>query len=262
MVFWSTLLVAVIAVAVFFNVLFVVALRRRDNSIVDVGWGVGFILVALSTLAYSSTAEPRQLLVVALVLAWGLRLAIRIYLRNRGKGEDFRYKKWREDWGDRWRSNAYLRVFVTQGVWMLLVTIPITFVNAYPGPALGWLDALGVAVWLVGFYFEAMGDWQLDRFLKNKPPRGSVLDSGLWRYTRHPNYFGEVTQWWGVYIIALSVPLGWATIIGPLAITATIVGYSGIPLLEKTMMKNPAYVEYAARTSVFFPAPPRARRAA
>ena len=261
MEFWSTFLVAFVVVAVLFNTLFLIALRMRDNSIVDVAWGAGFILVAFSTLLYSGTMEPRQLLVVLLVLVWGLRLAIRIYRRNRGKGEDFRYKKWREDWGDRWRINAYIRVFLTQGVWMLLVTIPITFVNAYPGPALGWLDAVGAAVWLVGFYFEAVGDSQLDTFIRGKPPRGSVLDTGLWRYTRHPNYFGEVTQWWGVYVIVLSVPLGWATFVGPMAITATILFYSGIPLLEKTMMQNPAYVEYAKRTSVFFPVPPRQKSA-
>jgi steroid 5-alpha reductase family enzyme len=261
MTFWSTFLVAFLVVSVLFNTLFVVALRLRDNSIVDVAWGVGFILIALATLAYSGTTEPRQILVVLLVLVWGFRLAIRIYRRNRGKGEDFRYKKWREDWGDRWRINAYLRVFVTQGVWMLLVTVPITFVNAYPGPALGWLDGVGVVVWLFGFYFEAVGDWQLDRFIKSKPPRGTVLEAGLWRYTRHPNYFGEVTQWWGVYIIVLSIPLGWATFVGPVAITATILFYSGIPLLEKTMMQNPAYVEYAKRTSVFFPVPPRQKSA-
>ena len=261
MEFWSTFLVSFVVVAVLFNTLFLVALRLRDNSIVDVAWGAGFILVAFSTFLYSGTMEPRQLLVVLLGLVWGLRLAIRIYRRNRGKGEDFRYKKWREDWGDRWRINAYIRVFVTQGVWMLLVTVPITFVNAYPGPALGWLDAVGAAVWLVGFYFEAVGDSQLDTFIKGKPPRGSVLDTGLWRYTRHPNYFGEVTQWWGVYVIVLSVPLGWATFVGPAAITATILFYSGIPLLEKTMMQNPAYVEYAKRTSVFFPVPPRRKPA-
>jgi len=257
MAFWTTLLVAFAVVALLFNTLFLVALKLRDNSIVDVAWGAGFILVAFSTLLYSATMEPRQILVVFLVLVWGLRLAIRIYRRNRGKGEDFRYKKWREDWGDRWRINAYMRVFVTQGVWMLLVSVPITFVNAYPGPALGWLDALGATIWLVGFYFEAVGDRQLDRFIKGKPPRGSVLDTGLWRYTRHPNYFGEVTQWWGVYVIVLSVALGWATFIGPAAITTTILFYSGVPLLEKTMMKNPAYVEYAKRTSVFLPAPPK-----
>ncbi|MBN1151891.1 MAG: DUF1295 domain-containing protein [Dehalococcoidia bacterium] len=261
MAFWTTFLVAFVVVGVLFNTLFLVALRLRDNSIVDVAWGAGFILVALATLGYSGTTELRQLLVVALVLVWGLRLAIRIYRRNRGKGEDFRYKKWREDWGDRWRINAYVRVFVTQGVWMLLVTVPITFVNAYAGPALGWLDVLGVLVWLVGFCFEAVGDWQLDRFIKRKPARGSVLDTGLWRYTRHPNYFGEVTQWWGVYVIVLSVPLGWATFVGPCAITATILFYSGIPLLEKTMMQNPAYVDYAKRTSVFFPVPPRQKSA-
>ncbi len=257
MAFVSTFLVALITVAIFFNVLFLLALKLRDNSIVDIGWGIGFILVTLATLAYSGTADARQLLIAALVLIWGSRLAIRIYLRNRGKGEDFRYRKWREDWGENWRRNAYLFVFVGQGVMMLLITIPIMLVNTYPGPALGWLDLGGVVVWCVGFVFEAVGDRQLDLFLRNPGNRGKVLDTGLWRYTRHPNYFGEVTQWWGVYLIVLSVQWGWLGIIGPITITTLIVAYSGIPMLEKTMMQNPAFVEYAKRTSVFFPWPPK-----
>ena len=255
--FVSTFLVAFAAVVIFFNCLFVVALKQRNNSIVDIGWGIGFILVTVVTLAHSGTMEARQLLVGSLVLVWGLRLAIRIYRRNRGRGEDFRYKKWREDWGQHWRRHAYLFVFVGQGVMMLLITVPIMLVNTYLGGPLGWLDLVGVGVWLLGFYFEATGDRQLDRFLKESSNRGKVIDSGLWRYTRHPNYFGEVAQWWGVYVIALSIPWGWLGVIGPVTITVLIVAYSGIPLLEKTMMKNPAYVEYAGRTSVFFPLPPR-----
>lgn len=257
MAFASTFLVAFLAVGIFFNCLFVAALKLRDNSIVDIGWGLGFILVMLVTLAYSGTVEPRQLLVGALVLIWGLRLAVRIYRRNRGKGEDFRYKKWRDDWGEHWRRHAYLFVFVGQGVMMLLITIPMMLVNTYSGGSLGWLDLLGVVVWVCGFYFEATGDRQLDRFLREPSNRGKVIDTGLWRYTRHPNYFGEVTQWWGVYLIVLSVPWGWLGVIGPITITVLIVAYSGIPLLEKTMMKNPLYVQYAQRTSVFFPLPPK-----
>jgi steroid 5-alpha reductase family enzyme len=255
--FMSTFLVAFAAVVIFFNCLFVAALKLRDNSIVDIGWGVGFILVTVVTLVHSGTMEARQLLVMTLVLVWGLRLAIRIYRRNRGRGEDFRYKKWREDWGEHWRRRAYLFVFVGQGLMMLLITVPIMLVNTYQGGSLGWLDLVGVGVWLLGFYFEATGDHQLDQFLKEPSNRGRVIESGLWHYTRHPNYFGEVTQWWGIYLIALSIPWGWLGAIGPVTITVLIVAYSGIPMLEKTMMKNPAYVEYARRTSVFFPLPPR-----
>ncbi len=190
MAFLSTFLVAFLTVAVFFNLLFLLALKLRDNSIVDIGWGIGFILVTLVTLAYSGSLEQRQLLIAVLVLVWGLRLAIRIYLRNRGKGEDFRYKKWRDDWGEHWRRHAYLIVFVGQGVMMLIITIPIMLANTYPGPTLGWLDLAGVVVWCVGFYFEAEGDRQLDVFLRNPANRGKIMDRGLWRYTPHPNYFG------------------------------------------------------------------------
>ncbi|MBN1855665.1 MAG: DUF1295 domain-containing protein [Dehalococcoidia bacterium] len=257
MEFVNTFLVSFVTVFVFFNCVFVLALRVRDNSIVDVAWGLGFILVAFVTLAVSGRLEARQLIVVMLVVIWGLRLAIRIFRRNRGRGEDFRYKKWREDWGEHWKRHAYLFVFMGQGIMMLLITIPIMLLNTYAGPSLGWLDAVGVAVWGIGFLFESIGDAQLDTFLKDPLNRGTIMDRGLWHYTRHPNYFGEVVQWWGVYLIVLSVAWGWAGIVGPVTITVLIVAYSGIPLLEKTMMKNPDYVQYARRTSVFFPLPPK-----
>lgn len=257
MVLLETALAAFVTVAIFMNCLFVVALRRRDNSVADVGWGLGFIFLTLVTMSFPGETTGRQLVVAVLVTVWGLRLAIRIYRRNRGKGEDFRYKEWREKWGEHWRRTAYLFVFLGQGLMMLLISAPILFVNAFRGPALGWLDFAGAGVWLLGFLFEAVGDYQLDRFLKDPANRGKVMDRGLWRYTRHPNYFGEVTQWWGIFIIALSVQWGWASVIGPVTITSLILFYSGVPLLEKTMMKNPAYREYASRTSKFVPWFPR-----
>jgi len=256
----DTVVAAFVTVAVFMNCLFVLALRLRDNSIADVGWGLGFILVALVTLALSGGIVPRQALVLALVMVWGVRLAIRIYRRNRGKGEDFRYREWREKWGEHWRRTAYLFVFVGQGLMMLLISTPILFVNAFGGPVLGWLDLVGVAVWIVGFLFEAVGDRQLDSFLSDPANKGRVMDKGLWRYTRHPNYFGEVTQWWGIFIIALSVQWGWAAVIGPITITGLILFYSGIPLLEKTMMAKPEYREYASRTSKFVPWVPKRKQ--
>ncbi len=258
----DTVLVAFITIAVFMNCMFVLALRMRDNSIADVGWGLGFILVAIVTLGFPGEIGARQVLVLALVMVWGLRLAARIYRRNRGKGEDFRYKEWREKWGEHWRRTAYLFVFFGQGLMMLLISAPILVVNAYGGPALGWLDIVGLMVWLIGFLFEAVGDHQLDMFLADKSNRGKVMDKGLWRYTRHPNYFGEVTQWWGLFVIALSVPWGWVSVVGPITITSLILFYSGVPLLEKSMMEKPEYREYARRTSKFLPWLPKRTEAA
>jgi steroid 5-alpha reductase family enzyme len=140
---------------------------------------------------------------------------------------------------------------------MFFIAIPFIIINSNDGNGLSWLDALGVTVWLVGFLFETIGDYQLDSFFKNPSNKGKILNTGLWRFSRHPNYFGEVVQWWGIFIIALVVPQGWLGIIGPLTITILIIKISGIPLLEKAMSQNPNYQMYKEKTSVFIPLPPR-----
>lgn len=247
----------IVAATFYASLWFLVALRLRRNDVADVAWGAGFIVLALVGQFAADAISNRGILVLALVTIWGLRLSLQIGLRNHGKAEDPRYRKWREEWGGHAALRAYFQVFLLQGFLIVVVLIPVTYVLAHPSPDLTWLDALGAAVWLVGFLFEAVGDLQLARFKKEPGNRGRVIASGLWRYTRHPNYFGEVTLWWGVWLIACSAPGGWKTAIGPATIAVLILFVSGIPLLEEKYRGNTEFQEYKRRTSVFFPLPPK-----
>ena len=236
---------------------FLLAQWRRRNDLADIAWGGGFIVAASTAGILQTGATPRALLVVLLVILWGLRLAVHIGLRNLGKGEDDRYRKWREEWGKQWFLRSFLQVFLLQGFLISLISLPVTYMILAGPSDWTWLDAFGLALWSIGFFFEAVGDFQLARFKKDPANRGKIIQQGLWRYSRHPNYFGEVTLWWGIYLLALSAPGGWVTIIGPLTITFLILKVSGIPLLEKKYADNAAFQEYARRTSAFFPLPHR-----
>lgn len=244
---------AAIIVFAYMTVLFILAMIREDNSVADVAWGPGFIVVTWATLFINGSYGVSQFITASLVTVWGLRLAIRIYRRNRGKGEDPRYQKWRDDWGRHFVLRSYLQVFILQGLVLLLNVTPVMIIMSYTGETLDWLVVLGLAVWCAGFLFESVGDYQLDSFLKSPENRGTVIDRGLWRYSRHPNYFGEAAMWWGIFIIALSVPWGWVGIIGPVAITGTILFVSGIPMTEKMMEDTPGWEEYKRKTSALVP---------
>lgn len=249
--------VLILLLLAFMSFWFVVSLIQKRNDVADVAWGLGFVFMTWSSFALSADSGMRGLLVGILVSIWGLRLAWHIHRRNKGKGEDYRYLAWRKEWGKWFYVRSYLQVYLLQGTLLFLVVLPVVLINNNAGAELGLLDALGAAVWLVGFYFEAVGDAQLARFIKDPTNKGKLMQSGLWAYTRHPNYFGEVTQWWGIWLIALSVPLGWFSIIGPLTITFLILKVSGVPMLEKKMAENPEFAEYKRRVSVFIPLPPR-----
>jgi steroid 5-alpha reductase family enzyme len=241
----------------YMTLLFVIALVRRDNSIVDIAWGPGFLLVALVALWYHQPVGLRPVLITILVAVWAGRLCLHVLLRNWGRGEDWRYARWRLQWGHWWILGSFLQVFMLQGLLLLLVDLPVLYVNTYGGPSLTVLDAVGAGVWLVGFLFEVIADYQLMRFTKDPANHGRILQSGLWRYSRHPNYFGEVAQWWGIWLIALAVPGGWLTFIGPLTITLMILKVSGVPRTESRQIANPEFREYAKRTSPFLPMPPK-----
>lgn len=250
---------AALAVFVYMTAWFLIALIRKRNDLADVAWGPGFILVSLATQHFNSQFSMRAHLVTALVLLWGMRLSFHIYKRNRGKAEDFRYRQWRQEWGRWFVLRTYLQVFLLQGVLMLLIAASIIVIQSHPGGNLNWLDLLGVTVWSVGFYFESVGDDQLRRFVKDSSNRGKIMKSGLWRFTRHPNYFGEVVLWWGIFLIVLSAPHGWIALIGPLTITFLLLQVSGIPMLEKKYEGNPEFEAYKKHTSAFFPLPPKER---
>jgi len=257
MEYLATLGVIIIA----FNIVFLLAVIKKNNSIVDPFWGMSFMIVALYSYFVFATDLWQQQLITALVLIWGIRLSVRLLRRNWGKPEDFRYAKWREEWNPQWFFvRSYLQVFMLQALLCFIVVIPVVFTNIdnvaeVSNAALIWF---GVAVWALGFFFESVGDYQLDQFIKNKPKKGAVMDAGLWRYTRHPNYFGEATQWWGIWLIAFGATFGaWWTAISPLLITFLLLKISGVPLLEEKMMKNPNFRTYATKTNKFIPGPPR-----
>jgi steroid 5-alpha reductase family enzyme len=232
---------------------FVFSLIKKRNDVADTAWGLGFVLLAWVSFYLGQAQGARGLLVGLLVSIWGIRLAWHIHRRNKGKAEDYRYAKWREDWGKWFYLRSYGQVYLLQGVLLFLIVLPILFINTSSGQDLVFLDFIGLAVWILGFVFESVGDQQLARFIKNPANEGKLMQSGLWRYTRHPNYFGEVMMWWGIWLIALSVPFGFLSIIGPITITILILKVSGIPMLEKKMEENPEFVEYKKQTSIFIP---------
>jgi steroid 5-alpha reductase family enzyme len=233
--------------------LWLLSLLLNNSSIVDIFWGIGFVLVAWVNYLFSPFVSPAKLLITVLVTIWGLRLAIHIGIRNWGKPEDFRYAKWREENGPRWWWYSFFKVFILQGVILWIVSTPIISIIVTDGiPPLPPLALLGGLVWAYGFFFEAVGDWQLARFIANPANKGKLMTSGVWKYTRHPNYFGDATQWWGFYLIALASG-GWWTIFSPVIMNLLLVRVSGVALLEKTMIAKPGYEEYMKRTNAFVP---------
>lgn len=234
---------------------FLVSVIYKRNDVADIAWGLGFILLAWMSLFVSNTYSIRGVLVSALVSIWGVRLAWHIYKRNKGKPEDERYKNWRSEWKTWFYLRSYLQIFLLQGVFLFCIIQPVLAINRAAGRGISYLDIIGIAVWIFGFLFESISDNQLARFIHDPANKGKIMQQGLWRYSRHPNYFGEVTQWWGIYICALSVPFGIFTLIGPLTITCLILFVSGVPLLEKKYAGRPDFEEYKKQTSIFFPLP-------
>ena len=236
------------------TLLWLVSLHLKNASIIDIFWGIGFIVVAW--LAFALTPQgylPRKLLIGTLVTLWGLRLAIHIGLRNLGKLEDFRYAKWRAEHGTRWWWFSFIQVFLLQGFLMWVISAPILAAMTSGFPAiLTPLDWLGALLWAFGLLFEAGGDAQLMAFKTNPANKGKLFTGGLWKYTRHPNYFGEALVWWGFYLIALAAGRWW-TMFSPVLMTYLLLKVSGVAMLERTMRQKPDFEEYKRRTSAFFP---------
>jgi steroid 5-alpha reductase family enzyme len=235
--------------------LWLVSLALRDSSIVDPFWGTGFVIVNWLYFALTPDGLPaRKWIAAILVTIWGLRLSGYLLWRNWGKGEDFRYQKWRQESGKKWWWYSFFKVYLLQGILLWIISAPL--LAAQYGSASGGLtafDILAIPVWLVGFFFEAAGDFQLARFKADPANKGKVLDHGVWRYTRHPNYFGDAAQWWAYYLFALGAG-GWWTIFSPVIMTILLMRVSGVTLLEKTLTTTkPGYKEYVENTSAFVP---------
>ncbi|MEY3635025.1 MAG: hypothetical protein RLZZ61_1435 [Pseudomonadota bacterium] len=264
--FGSTMLINAAALLAVILALWAYSVRIRDVSFIDAFWAFGMVLLAWATWAQSNAPDTRSQLLLALTSLWGLRLTFHLWTRWRAHGEDPRYAKIMgsvmEKKGWSWSKTSLLSVFLTQAPLLFITSLPAQLgIWASEGgdAKLGYLALCGTIIAIIGILFETIGDSQLNTFRANPANKGKVLDTGLWRYTRHPNYFGDACTWWGIWLIACETGLaGWISVIGPIFLTFTLTRWSGKPLLERGMKKTrPEYADYVARTSGFFPLPPK-----
>ncbi len=257
--FLAALPVTALTVVIVLGATFAIAHRVGRHAVVDTAWGMGFAAIALTTWLMSTGEgdDTRRAVVAVLTIVWGLRLGVHIGLRNKGKGEDPRYAELLAKAPGNVSWFALKRIYLTQGALMWFISLPVQ-VAMFQTPGLGPIAWVGIAVWLVGFLIEAVGDLQLTRFRRDPESRGNVLDTGLWRYTRHPNYFGDATVWWGLSLIAFDAWPGILTLLSPVIMTWLLAKGTGKPLLEKDIgTRRPGYADYVRRTSGFVPLPPR-----
>ena len=249
-----------IVLFVYVSFWFAVSLIKERNDLADLAWGLGFALLAIVSFYFGYKAQGisvRSILTTALVTIWGLRLFGHIYLRNKGKGEDYRYKKWRKEW-KHFRLRSFFQVYLLQGFLLYIIALPVLVINMNPVSGLTLFDGVGLLIWIFGFSFEALADYQLKKFIQN-PETSGIMQEGLWGWSRHPNYFGEVVQWLGIFLISLSVSQTFFLILSPITITVLILKVSGVPLVEKRMAKKPGFEDYKRRVNKFFPGPPKGK---
>lgn len=244
---------AAITIFIYMAAVFGLAQLRRNNGLVDIAWGLGFIVVAAVEFIRSPVVDPAKALVLAAVLVWGLRLSTHIFRRNWGRPEDFRYAAMRQKWGRTALVKSFFFIFMLQGLIMLIVSLPVTVVLSAPARPLAGLDVIGAIVFAAGLVFEAVGDAQLAAHIRDPESRGRLMTRGLWSTSRHPNYFGEALLWWGIGLLAVSSRHGLVALLGPLTITLMLLFVSGVPLLEKKHAGRPDWEAYKARTPMFVP---------
>lgn len=252
-----------LTVVLLFQIVAVPALLLKKNDLADVLWGPAFIITALCA-SHFGTAEGlltlsfRSNLILVFIAAWALRLFVHVGLRNLShKTEDVRYNNWRKQWGKHWLWRSYLQVFILQPLILYVFLFPVLLAINSSEKELVWINWLGAAVFIIGFLFESIADEQLRRFKSLAQSKGQLMTTGLWSWSRHPNYFGEVLQWWGIWLLVLDLPYGWATIVSPIGVTYLILKVSGVSMLEDLMKNRAGFSEYAAKTSIFIPRPPR-----
>ena len=250
----SDIILVVVAAVLFYMIAwFVLALILKRRDVVDSAWGLGFLVIALTAYSQRNNKSSIALVVLLLVAVWGIRLFVHITSRNWGKPEDYRYTQLGSLGSPKMWLRVFYSIFLLQGALMVIISAPVIAIMYSSRVPIHQVIILGITIWVFGILFEALSDYQLKRFIATKK-KGQVMQTGLWRYSRHPNYFGEVTSWWGASIVAVAYGQWWA-LIGALTITILIIKISGIPLLEKRYADNPEFQAYAKRTSIFFPLP-------
>jgi len=254
-----SILTSAIIILIYMTVLFIISIIKKDNSVADIGWGIGFIIIVVFNTVYkNSLITAREIILLSMIIFWGTRLSGHIFFRNKDKKEDFRYKKWREEWGKLFFIRSYFQVFILQGFFMLVISLPVFVIKSGDLKGIGILDILGIIVWLAGLIFEVVSDYQLHDFINNrKSKENKIMTDGLWKYSRHPNYFGEALLWWGPFLLCLNFDIGIVAIFSPMTIDYLIMFVSGVPLLEEKYMKKPEYREHAKKTNRFFPLFPK-----
>lgn len=259
----TVLIAALVTIVCLMLATWSLSLLRRDASIVDIAWGLGFVLVAWAARFVTGASGAGNWLLLGMVTVWGLRLTIYLAKRNLGKGEDFRYQAMRRKHGERFPLVSLYSVFGVQGALMFVVSLPITLGQRELAAQAGFIVLLGFVVWSVGLYFEAVGDTQLARFKRDPRNSGKIMDQGLWALTRHPNYFGDALVWWGLAIVGAGQGAGIWAFLGAAVMTVLLVRVSGVAMLDRSLAKRkPGYTEYMARTSGFIPMPARSPRRA
>lgn len=251
--FWNIWFPALALLSGFGTILWIISLMIKDSSIIDPLWGVLFIIAGWFYFFQTNDGfEARKMILMSLVTIWGLRLSIYLAWRNWGKGEDYRYQKFRKNWGKNYWWGSLIQVFWLQPFLAWLISA-VLLGGMIDGNSLNLLDFVGIGVWLIGFLFEAGGDWQLARFKSNPKNKGKLLDTGFWKYTRHPNYFGDSACWWGYGLICAAAG-SYFPLVGSALMTFLLVNISGVALLERTLKKSkPGYEEYVRKTNAFLP---------
>ncbi|MFT7615405.1 MAG: steroid 5-alpha reductase family enzyme [Candidatus Woesearchaeota archaeon] len=242
-----------LALFLYMTIIFLFAYYTSDNSIVDVAWGIGFIIVTALTFFYVKVYTPPTIIIFGCVLLWGLRLTGHILLRKNGFTEDKRYADLRMSWKHQFILKSFFGIFMFQGLLIFAITYAHVVAIEQITSSVSALFFVGLFIWIFGFFYEIFADYQLMIFKKNPLNQGAILTKGLWTYSRHPNYFGEITLWWGMWLLAFSISGSWVTIISPIVITLFLMHVTGVPMLEKYYRGNKQYSSYAKHTPALFP---------